>query len=255
MEGSTLCKWITPVLDRLPAALGLDVPSCRSVDFISVKTLLSSLETAVETRLGTNFCFAELSVEDPLSYQSRLAEQALQHIGLRQIMPPGRRAKNVIRVFGPDSAPAYDEEPWPVLAVDYDTHWYNIGLYEIGEEGMVSPIEGFVHGQRFDVKNQLKAAKEELQNLHSKSGHIQHMFLYGEQRDNQGLLDLLTETLGSELVADARVDGSVWTSTSYMAEAAHIRMDDIQFEMDPASVGAFGCRWWSKLYRDSHEEL
>jgi hypothetical protein len=254
-EVSALCQWVTPLLDRLPAALGLDMTSCRSTDLTSTKILMSSLRTAVESRLGTNFCFAALSVDDPLSHQSRLAEQALEQIGLRQIMPAGRRAKNVIRVFGPDNAPAYNEDPWLVLAMDYDTHWYNIGLYEIGEEGIVSPIEGFVYGPRFDVENQLGAAKEELQNILSKTGHVQHIFLYGKQRENLELLDLLAETLGPELVNDARVDGSIWTSTSYMAETAHVRMDDIQFEMDPASNGVFGCKWRSKLYRDGHGEL
>jgi hypothetical protein len=254
-EASALCQWVTPVLDRLPAALGLRITFCRSADLTSIKALMLSLKTAVESRLGTNFCFAALSVDDPLSHQSRLAEQALEQVGLRQIMPAGLRAKNVIRIFGPDSAPAYDEEPWLVLAVEYDTHWYNIGLYEIGEEGTVSPIEGFVHGPRFNEENQLEAAKEELQNILSKLGHLQHIFLYGKQRENLGLLKVLVETLGSELVNDARVDGSVWTSTSYMAEAAHVRMDDIQFEMDLASNGAFGCKWRSKLYRDGHEEL
>jgi hypothetical protein len=254
MEESVLCQWLTPVLDHLPAALGLDVPSCRSADLTSTKALMSSLKTAVESRLGTNFCFAELSVDDPSSHQSRLAEQALEQIGLRQIMPTGRRAKNVIRVFSPDSAPAYDEEPWLVLAVDYDTHWYNIGLYEIGEDGIVLPVEGFVHGPRFDVENQLEAAKEELHTILSKLGHVQYVFLYGEQRDNPELLNLLVETLGSELVNAARVDSSVWTSTSYVAEVAYINMDHIQFEMSPESNGAFGCRWWSKLYRDGHEE-
>ncbi|KAF1828327.1 hypothetical protein BDW02DRAFT_246732 [Decorospora gaudefroyi] len=254
-EANALCRWVIPVLDRLPAALGLDVPFCRSADLTSTKALMSSLKTAVESRLGTNFCFAALSVDDPSSHQSRLAEQALEQIGLRQIMVVGRRAKNVIRVFGPDSAPAYDEEPWLVLAVDYDTHWYNIGLYEIGEGGIVSPIEDFVHGPRFDEENRLEAATDELQNILSKMGHVKHIFLYGNQRENRELLDLLAHTLGSELVNNARVDGSVWTSTSYMAEAAHVRMDDIQFEMDPASNGAFGCKWRSKLYRDGHEEL
>jgi hypothetical protein len=254
-EANALCQWVIPVLDRLPTALGLDMTICRSADLTSTMMLMSFLKAAVEFRLGTNFCFAALSVDEPLSHQSRLAEQALEQIGLRQIMPAGRRAKNVIRVFGPDSAPAYDEEPWLVLAVDYDTHWYNIGVYEIGEEGIVSPIQGFVHGPRFDVENQLEAAKEEMQNILPKVGHIQHIFLYGSQRENLDLLDLLEETLGQELVYDAIVDGSIWTSTSYMAEAAHVRMDDIQFEMDPASNGAFGCKWRSKLYRDGHEEL
>jgi hypothetical protein len=253
-EVSALCQWLIPVLDHLPAALGLDVASCRSADLSSTKALMLSLKTAVESRLGTNFCFAELSVDDPSSHQSRLAEQALEQIGLRQIMSLGRRAKNVIRVFSPDSAPAYDEEPWLVLAVDYDTHWYNVGLYEIGEDGLVDPIDGFVHGPRFEVENQLEAAKEELQTILPKLSQVQYVFLYGEQRDSPGLLDLLVQTLGSELVNDARVDGSVWTSTTYMAEAAHNRMDDVQFEMDAASNGAFGCRWRSKLYRDDHEE-
>jgi hypothetical protein len=255
-DESALCQWITPVLDHLPAALGLDIDFCRSADLISTKALMSSLKTAVESRLGTNFCFAALSVDDPSSYQARVAEQALGHLGIRQFLTTGRRAKNVIRTLRPDSAPAFDEEPWVVLAVDYDSHWFNIGLYAIGEEGVIEvPAEDFVHGPRFDVENRLQSVKEELQDMLSRSGHVRHVFLYGEQRENSELLELLTEMLGSKLVADARVDSSVWTSTSYMAEAAHIRMDDIQFEMDPASNAVFGCKWRSKLYRDGHEEL
>lgn len=254
-DSSALCRWLTPVLDRLPAALGLDTCICRSSDFASTKTLLSSLKAAAESRLGTNFCFAALSVDEPSSHQSRLAEQVLEQIGLRQIMPTGRRAQNVIRVLGPESAPAYDEEPWLVLAMDYDTHWYNIGLYEIGEDGIVTFVEDSVHGPRFNAENRLEAVKQELQDMPSSLGNAQYIFLYGERREDQKLLDLLAKTLVPELVNDARMDGSVWTSTSYMAEAAHIRMDDIQFEMNSKSDGAFGCKWRSKLYRDGHEEL
>jgi hypothetical protein len=255
LEASPFCQWVIAVLDRLPAALALDIISCRSADLTSTKALMSSLKTAVESHLGTNICFAALSIDDPLSYQNRVAEAALVQIGLRQIAGAGRTAKNVIRVFGPDSAPSYDEEPWLVLAVDWDTHWYNIGLYEIGEEGILSSVEYFAHGPRFDVENQVEAAKGELQDILSKFEHIRHIFLYGKERQSFELLNLLTEMLGPELVKDARGDDSIWTSTNYMAEVAHLRMDHPQFDTSPAGDAAFGCKWRSKLYRDRHEEL
>jgi hypothetical protein len=255
-EESALCQWISPALDRLPAVFGLDINLCRSPDLTSTMALMSFLKAAVETRLGTNFCFAALSMDDPSSHQARVAKQALEHLGLRQALTAERRAKNVIRTLGPDSAPAFDEEPWVVLTVDYDSHWFNIGLYAIAEDGIIEvPIEEFVHGPKIDVEDQLEAAKQELQHMLLKSGHIQYVFIYGEQRENPEFLNFLTETLGSELVNDARVDSSVWTSTSYVAEAVHIRMDDIQFEMNPSNNAAFGCKWRSKLYRNGHEEL
>lgn len=55
-------------------------------------------------------------------------------MGLRQTELLGTRASIVMSEFGPDpdDAPAYDEEPRPVLAVGYESDWYNVGAYEIG---------------------------------------------------------------------------------------------------------------------------
>jgi hypothetical protein len=256
-EASALCQWITPYLDRPPAALDLDIPSCRSPDFSSTKALLSSLKSAVEPRLGTNFCFAELSVDNPSSHQSRLAEQMLDHMELRQVIGAGPRAEHVIRRLGPepDDAPAYDEEPWLVLTVEHGSDWYNVGAYEIGEEASLTYVEGYIHGPRFGVETRLERVRKELQNITSNLGHIKYMFLYGEQREDSELRGLLVEMLGSELVNDARDDDSVWTSAGYMAEGEHFHMDRYDFENRYASTTAFGCKWRLKLYRAGHNEL
>lgn len=142
-----------------------------------------------------------------------------------------------------------------VLAVDNSAHWFNIGLYTIKEDGIIDPIERFVHEPRIDKQAQLDALKHELEDMLAKPSQIRHLLVYGEQAENLELLALLSEKLGSELVDNARLDSSVWTGVSYMAEAAHIVMDDVQIEMDPGRKGAFGCKWRSKLYREDREEL
>jgi hypothetical protein len=193
LEASPLCQWVTPVLDRLPAAPGLDIFSCRSADLFSIKTLMLSLKTAVESRLETNFCFAALTFDDPSSHQTRVAQEALRQIGSRQIAGVGRTDQHVIRVLSPDRepnhnedfpdrAPKYYEEPWLVLAIGYDTDWYNIGLHEI-EEGVLSFVEGFARGLRFDVENQVEAAKDELRNMASRFDKIHRIVLYGKERE------------------------------------------------------------------------
>ncbi|KAH4059682.1 hypothetical protein HBI24_124450 [Parastagonospora nodorum] len=258
-DESSLCKWFAPTLDRLPSALGLNVDICRSPDLISTKALISSLKLSVESHLGTNICFASLVLDDPTSPQARIAEQALELSGLRQVMPTVRRAKEVLYDLESDQAPAFDEEPWTVLVLEYDAHWYSFGLYTIEEDGIVSYLEDPIHGPRISIDGQMdslkKEIKESLASLPPSVERPRQLFMYGEQADNVELLDFLAENLGSDLVKERRADTSVYAGMGYMARAAHERMDDVQFETRDQSQGAWMCKWRSKLYKEDHEEL
>lgn len=117
-------------------------------------------------------------------------------------------------------------------------------------------VEEFHHGPRFDVENRLERVREELRNTIAMLGQIKYIFLYGDQRDDLEFRGLLAEMLGSELVEDACVDGSAWTSPGAMAASGHFIMDHSDFPNDyEKSTTAFGCKWRSKLYHAGHDEL
>jgi hypothetical protein len=259
---STLCQWLSPALGRLPSAISSDIDVCRSADLVSTKALLSLLKASVESHLGTNICFASLVLDDPSSPHAKLAEQALSTLGLTQVMATTPRARRVLHSLQPDSAPAYDEEPWTVLVLEYDAHWYSFGLYTIEEDGVTSPIEGYVHTPRIEVDGQMDALKKELKELFAnmpqgveRTNDIRHLFVYGEDADNAELLDFLAENVGSSVVNARRTDASVYAGTSYMAWASYSIMDDVQFETSDLAKDAWICKWRSKLYLEDREEL
>jgi hypothetical protein len=169
-EDSTICRWVSPTLDRMTSAFGLDIDICRE-DVTGTKALMSSLKTVVEAYLGTNICFASLSHDDVLGYQKhsyklKVAEEALQALGLRQVLPSIPVARSFICAHMPsEKVPAFDEEPWVVLAVEYSSHWFNMGLYTIEEDGKLDPIHGWVEGLRVGEQNQLEVLKDRLRDI------------------------------------------------------------------------------------------
>ena len=126
-EDSAFCRLFSPALNRLPSASGVDVDICRHADVTSTKVLLATLKTAVESYLGTNICFATLSIDDVEDHELSVVQEALQSVGLRQVLPTIQAAKYVVLAHKPNTLPRSDEEPWIILAVDYSLHWYNVG--------------------------------------------------------------------------------------------------------------------------------
>lgn len=57
------------------------------------------------------------------------------------------------------TSPAYDEESWIILAVDYSKLRYNIGLITISEDGLVDPVPCF------DKEQQLEAMGQSLRHI------------------------------------------------------------------------------------------
>jgi hypothetical protein len=265
-EDSTICQWISPTLNRLTSAFGLDIDVCRE-DVTGTKALLSSLKTVVEAYLGTNICFASLSHDDVLGYQLHgskveVAERTLQALGLRQLMPSVPVATSIIRTYMPsESLPEFDEEPWIVVVVEYSSHWFNVGLYTIEEEGIVSPIHGWVKELRVGEQNQLEALRNRLRDIIADPPpgvdlpqQIRYLYLHGNDAKNDALKPMLAAMLGEFLVGNAQVSDSVYESVLYMADSCHVYMDTVEFWMRQEEA-AFGCKWRSKLYREERTEL
>tara|TARA_R110002003_G_scaffold63_17_gene5938 strand:- start:125 stop:1006 length:882 start_codon:yes stop_codon:yes gene_type:complete len=251
-EDSTLCQWLSPTIGRLPLALGLAVDICLRKDVATIKTLLAALNSAVESYLGTNICFASLSLDVATEKKIEVAEEALNALGLTRVLPTIQSAKHVILAHRPATVPEPDEE-WIVLAVDFSIRWYNIGLYAIEQLGIVDPVDDFVRGPRIDEDNQLDALRDTLSHLIANPPpnvrlpeQIHHLVVYGDDSENETFHNLLAELLGADLVRDARVSNSVFDGPKVSAYVVHENMDTVDFEMNVKS--AFGCQWRSKLY-------
>jgi hypothetical protein len=83
---------------------------------------MSTLKTAIESYLGTNICFAALSLDDSKSYEASVAQETLQALGLRQVLSTVRAAGSVVRTHKPITLPGLDDKPWVVLVVDYSSN-------------------------------------------------------------------------------------------------------------------------------------
>jgi hypothetical protein len=153
--------------------------------------------------------------------------------------------------------PAYDEEPWIILTIDYSKHWYNIGLITIGEDGLVDPVPGFFKGPTIDKEQQLEAMGQSLRHIianppddvHDLPKQIHQIMIYGDDAKNESLHNLLTRMLGTDLVRNARVSNSIFDGTNFTAYTAHVHMDTFDFPSPP-----WGCRWRSSLYDEPHND-
>lgn len=275
-EPSTLCRWLSPALDVLPSALGLDVNICRHPDVNSVKTLLGTLKRAVESYLGTNFCYAALSFDherfgkswDEKTYEESVVQEALEALGVSRVLGFPQAAKCEILAREPTEHDDVDApgfvfpEPRYVLAIDYSLHWFNVGMYIIDELGIVDPVEGTVGGPKIEMDNQLQALKESLEQLFggpppelNLPKDINQLLVYGDDAQNEPLHHLLESFLGADLVRNANISTSVFDSVFFRARDAHYYMKQVQFE-DRVVPPRFGCMWRSKLYRrPGHSEL
>jgi hypothetical protein len=266
VEDNTICQWLLPTLDHLTSAFGLDIDVCRSTDVTGTKALLSTLKTVVESYLGTNICFASLSHDDVLGYNMQgykadVAQEALQALGLRQVMPSVPVAKSFIRTHMPtEKFPEFDEDPWFVLAVDYSSNWFNVGLYTIEEMGIVIPVHGWVERLKIGEKNQLEALRDRLRDMIANPPpgvdlpqQIRYLFVYGDDAKNDDLKPMLASILDEALVENAQISNSVYAGVLDMAYSCHVFMDSVGLGMHVDA--AFGCQWRSKLYHEERTEL
>ena len=254
---STLCRRLTPALDYMRPFFGSSISVCRQPKIESTLGVLHSLKTAVEAYLGTNICFAKLSIDVFEKPQIEIVQEALQALGLRELLPIAKPAKFVTYEYIPymGTPPAYNEEPWIILAIDYSKHWYNIGLMTIEENGIVDPVPGFFKGPTIDKEQQLEALGQSLRHIianppddvHDLPKQIHQIIIYGDDPKNESLHNLLTSMLGTDLVRNARVSESIFDGTNFTAYTAHMQMDTFNFPRPP-----WGCRWRSSLYDEPH---
>jgi hypothetical protein len=260
VDDSTICRWLSPTLDRLNSAFGLEIWVCHSADVTGTKALLSTLKTEVESYLGTNICFASLIHDDPGSHAVEVAQDALQALGLDHVMGTVRAATSVIHAHMPsEEPPMFDEEPWVVLALDLSLNWFNVGLYTIEEQGILSFIDGFVGGPEFGKENQLTALENRLRDIMSSPPPgvdlpqpIRHMWVYGDDAKNEALKPMLATIIGEDLVENARVVDSKYTGLFHAADSRHFLMS---IDLQIYEKAAFGCKRRSKLYREEKTEL
>jgi hypothetical protein len=260
-EDSTLCRWLGPTLNGLPSALGVDVDMCRHADVSTVKSLLRTLKYAVESYLGTGICFAALILDDFDAHLRSVAQEALEAVGLHQVLGTILAGKTEVMAKMPQPLPGMNEEPWVVLAVDYSFRWFNVGLYTLDEFGIVDPVEASVSSPRIAEHNRLDALGDAIRHLLTHTTlpdvklpeQVRHLFVYGDDANNASLHRLLRTILDEDLVRDARIARSVFDGVAEMARNAHLMMDDVDFEM--RAQAAWGCKWRSRLYGKHRDEL
>jgi hypothetical protein len=259
IENNAYCQLLARPLEHLTSITGLEVNFCNHADTTGTKSLLSALRSAAETYLGSNICFASLSLDAVDERQVAVAEHALRSLGIRQVLPTCHSGMQFMLAHIPKDVPDFDEEPLLVLAADYSLHWFNVGLYIIGEEGVVETIEETIKGPRINEANQLGALREALRQLFASPpqtmtlpAQIDRLIVYGDDAENHALRQLLAELLNDKVMRDAHVASSVFDGVDYMAHTVHERI--IWMELDGIEP-AFGCQWRSKLYRTDHSEL
>jgi hypothetical protein len=235
---------------------------CRSADVSAVKSLLAALKQSVESYLGTNICFAGLVLDDHESTKAGVAEEALRALGLRQVRGTWKLpAKAVISTYKPDNYPGFDEEPWLVLAVDYSSTWFNIGLYTI-DEGFVFYIDGFVKNPTIVGKdsNKLDAIEDAIRHLFANPPEnvtlpekIDHLVVYGDEK-KEDVLSLLKRIVGADLVERAIVSQSIFDAVSGLAGGVYADTHNFDWFMHVAEP-AIGCRWRMLLNQKERDEL
>jgi len=230
---------------------------CHSADVLILKAMLKALNEAVESYLGTNICFTALVLDEIDGHLAQTAQQALQLLGLRQVLGTTWASRSLVHAHPPSVYNGTDMDLCTVLAIDYSSTWFNIGLYTIEETGLVDPVLGLVNGLRIGEKKQLEALEQALRDL---AGEIpsdvespNRLVIYGDNANNREIFSIIESVFGPDLNRDAYMSNSVYDGLAYIAGAAYEQMDTVNFEMRvPAS---FGCRWRSKLYHEGQTEL
>jgi hypothetical protein len=259
-EKSSLCQFIAPYLNYLTPLFGSALSYCRNEDALSVLSVMQTLKAAVEAYLGTNICFSALSLDVYEESRRIVAQDALGTLGLRQVLPTIQAAKGMVLAYRPGAVPKFEEDPWVILAIDHSSHWYNVGLFTIGEAGVVDPIPGFVNSPTIGENNQLEGLERSISHILANppsemrpQARIHRVLLYGDDAKNETMRAELEKLLDPKLIRDAWVSNSVFDGANFTAYTAYTRMDTADFE---SSVhAAWGCKWRSTLYRETRDEL
>ncbi|KAF2196785.1 hypothetical protein GQ43DRAFT_466917 [Delitschia confertaspora ATCC 74209] len=207
-------------------------------------------------------------------YRPEVVQETLHAIGLRQAkgwaLPAGKLTVSEIM-----KNEILQDEEQVILAVDYSSHGFSLGLYIMDELGIVDTLKeeyhpriGSVKGARENEPGDLGALKDALQVLLGSkplAGYklpvplqIQHLIVYGDLARGDALRYILTAVLEAGLVENARISHSLFAGTASMAKMAYHDMWWINSGFNTGHRirdAAFGCRWRSKLYRKGHDEL
>ena len=247
----------------------------RQPDLEGTVSLFRSLKYAVDSYLGTNFCFVSVAVPDPDSvYYSDLIGQAIDTVGLRQVFPLLHAGEMAFaanwRTIEKDRNLFPDEQV--VLTVDFSNSGLNLALfydnyYDIRlvyplrshwvHELVTTPVEPppeFWRDVRETVKTFVQPPFGESPMGRALPDYISQVVLYGDDVANSTFLDILRENVGHDVLERAHKFDPVFASAVGMAQLSYERMD--AFYSDEKA--AFGCKWRSELYgkkRPSHDDL
>ncbi|KAF9878140.1 hypothetical protein CkaCkLH20_04178 [Colletotrichum karsti] len=254
---SSVCRSIQP----------LSLPVCkREPDFASVQGLLRSLQSSVNSYLGATFCFAGIAVPDRnRQYHNHVIEESLKSIGLRQTHQILDAPRLVLVANNIDSSESPGHKSQAVLSVDYSASGLNVALF--AEDAGVADIIRRNYSQHLGGDHQsehghLEAVEDVLKDITKPpfgddlsgspiTDEVRQVVLFGDLITDPGFRRALERVVGSKLVEEAHGVNPVFAAALGMAKSSHERMDDLDFDVQPA----LGCRWFSDLYAAGREDL
>ncbi|KAJ8118882.1 hypothetical protein OPT61_g211 [Boeremia exigua] len=194
-DHGAICPLLIPALDKLSALFSSASDVCQSTNVRILKVMLELLNKAVESYLGTNICFAALVLDEIDGHMARSAQEALRALGLRRVLGTAWASRSVVRAHPLSIYNGTDMDLHTVLAIDYSSSWFNVGLYTIEEIGLVDPVLGLVDGLKIGEAKQLEAFEETLRDVASKvPSDVQSpdtVFLYGDQATNREIMGII----------------------------------------------------------------
>jgi hypothetical protein len=256
-ESGLFCSLLAPVFDMVASLTGHAIDICAPSEILVLTAMLRALNAAVEAYLGTNICFAALVLDITDENAAQRTQEALKVLGISQVLGTQKAARSMVRAHPPNVYNGTDMDLRTVLAIDYSSYWFNIGLYTIEETDLVDPVLGFTDGLRIGEKRQLEAFYIALRDLaEERPFDVESpdtLLLYGDDAHNPEILGIIGSVFGSQVIHDAYVTTSAHDGMDYVAKGAYEHMDTVDFEMR-VSAG-FGCRWRSDLYSEGRTEL
>ncbi|KAK2760147.1 hypothetical protein CKAH01_16550 [Colletotrichum kahawae] len=238
----------------------------RDPDFDSCQDLLRSLQSSVASYLGTTFCYAGVVVPDQTwQYQDYIINKAIKSIGLRLTHRVSSAALLVMWANHINNPDRPHDETQAVLSVDYSESGLNVYLF--GEDQGVADLLRQVYDQQLGADRRerpghlqaVEALLTEVTNPplgrdfwgHSMPDKIQRVVLYGDAVMDGGFLDTLKAVVGVDMVDNTHSFKPVFAAAIGMATSSFERVNSLDFNVEPA----FGCRWRSRLYDATSEEL
>ena len=231
----SFCSLLAPAFDKTPSATAYTIDICQPSDVLVLKTMLGALNATVEAYLGTIICFAALALDTIDGNLAQITQEALQALDIRQVLGTQRASGSVVRAHPLSVYNGTDLNPYTVLAIDYSSPWFKIGLFTIEETGLVDPVLGLIDGLRIGGKRQLEAFRIALNDLaentpsHVKSPDI--LIMYGDDANNREILVIIASVFGSQITYNAYMSTSAHDGLDYVAKGAYEHMETIDFEM------------------------